>query len=354
MSKRIVGAVIGYGGMGNFHAEKMQSVYGIKLAGVYDIDPARNELARSRGIRAYASREELLADPSIDLVTIATPNDVHKEIAIAALKAGKNVICEKPVAMNSAELDEMIAASEKYGKLFTVHQNRRWDEDFRTIRKICESGDLGRVFRIESRVHGSRGIPEGWREEKEHGGGMILDWGVHLIDQMLGIVYDKKIEKVYCRCDHLTNDEVDDGFQLDLYFEDDLTARIEVGTSHFIQMPRFYMAGMEGAAMVNDWRENCRVVYCTDHTEKDVKPVVTAAGLTKTMAPRDGKTTNEHEIIRPDSDVHNFYRNFVATINGDATQIVTHPQLMRVMKIMEAAFASDAAGKPMEIEDKIV
>ena len=106
--------------------------------------------------------------------------------------------------------------------------------------------------------------------------------------------------------------------------------------------------------MVNDWRENCRVICCTDHTEKDVKPVVTAAGLTKTMAPRDEKTTHEHEILRPDSDVHDFYRNFVATINGDATQIVTHPQLMRVMKIMEAACASDAAGKPVEIEDKIV
>ena len=68
MSKTIVGAVIGYGGMGNFHAGKMQSVRGIKLAGVYDIDPAQNELARSRGIKAYASREELLADPKIDLV----------------------------------------------------------------------------------------------------------------------------------------------------------------------------------------------------------------------------------------------------------------------------------------------
>ena len=125
MSKTIVGAVIGYGGMGNFHAEKMQTVHGIKLAGVYDTDPRQNDLARSRGIKAYASREELLADPQIDLVTIATPNDVHKEIALAALKAGKNVICEKPVAMNSAELDEMIAASEKYGKLMMNESSLR-------------------------------------------------------------------------------------------------------------------------------------------------------------------------------------------------------------------------------------
>ena len=129
-SKVIGGAVIGYGGMGNFHSEKMQTVDGIELIGVYDIDPERNKLAESKGIHAYSTREELLADPRIELVTVATPNDVHKEIVIAALAAGKNVICEKPVSMNSAELEEMIAAANKYGKLFTVHQNRRWDEDY--------------------------------------------------------------------------------------------------------------------------------------------------------------------------------------------------------------------------------
>ena len=102
--KAIGGAVIGYGGMGNFHSEKMQSVKGVKLIGVYDIDPEKNKLAESRGIHAYASREELLADPKIGLVTVATPNDVHKEIVIKALEAGKSVICEKPVSMNSAEL----------------------------------------------------------------------------------------------------------------------------------------------------------------------------------------------------------------------------------------------------------
>ena len=113
----LYGAVIGYGGMGNYHVNKMNSVRGIKVAGIYDIDPAKLELAEANGVKAYKSREELLADEKISLVVVATPNDVHKEIVIDALKAGKNVICEKPVAMDSAELDEMIAASEKYGKL---------------------------------------------------------------------------------------------------------------------------------------------------------------------------------------------------------------------------------------------
>ena len=155
----IGGAVIGYGGMGNFHSEKMQTVDGIELIGVYDIDPERNKLAESKGIHAYSTREELLADPRIELVTVATPNDVHKEIVIAALAAGKNVICEKPGSMNSAELEEMIAAANKYGKLFTVHQNRRWDEDYLTVKKLVDENQLGQIFRIESRVQGSRGIP---------------------------------------------------------------------------------------------------------------------------------------------------------------------------------------------------
>ena len=157
--KIIGGAVIGYGGMGGFHVEKMQTVDGIELLGVYDIDPERQKAAVENGIHAYATREELLADPRIDLVTVATPNDVHKEIVIASLAAGKNVICEKPVAMDSEELQEMIAAAKKYGKLFTVHQNRRWDEDYLTVKKMFDEKTLGNIYRIESRVHGSRGIP---------------------------------------------------------------------------------------------------------------------------------------------------------------------------------------------------
>ena len=182
---------------------------------------------------------------------------------------------------------------------------------------------------------------------------MILDWGVHLIDQMMGIVYDRKVESLYCRCDHITNYEVDDGFKLDLYFEGDLTARIEVGTSHFISMPRFYMTGTNGSAMINNWQENCRVVCCKNWDEKDVVPVVTAAGLTKTMAPRDSKTITESEILRPESDVHDFYRNVCRAIDGKEHQLITHEQLMRVMKLMEACFLSDKLGKPVEVDDHI-
>ena len=342
-------AVVGYGGMGGWHTRYILESDVTELAGIWDIKAERRDLAKERNIFVYDSFDALLADESVDIVTVATPNDVHMPLVIAALEAGKNVISEKPVAMSSDELEQMIAASKRTGKLFTTHQNRRWDKDFLLMKQVYASGELGEIFSIESRVQGSRGIPGDWRKLKAHGGGMILDWGVHLIDQMLQLVNDKKIEKLYCKCDYITNDEVDDGFKLDLYFEGGLTARIEVGTSHFISLPRYYMAGTKGAALVEGWKSNCKVVYCFDENEKDVAPVVTAAGLTKTMAPRDSKTIAEYEIPQPESDVHDFYRNVCAAIDGEAEQIVTHAQLLRVMKVMEAAFRSDSLGAPVEI-----
>ncbi len=345
MKKKVV--VVGYGGMGGWHTEKLLKSDVAELKGVYDIKPERNQLAESRGIYAYPSFEAVLADPEVELVTVAIPNDVHRPVVIQALEAGKNVICEKPVALSSEDLDAMIAAAEKAGKKFAVHQNRRFDVDFLAMKKIHDSGEIGEIFNIESRIHGSRGIPSDWRGQKEFGGGMLYDWGVHLIDQMLQI-YTEKIEKLYCRFENLTNFEVDDGFKLELTFEKGKKAYIEVGTLNFIAMPRFYMQGMKGTAMITDWRENAKVVKCKAWHESDVVPVETAAGLTKTMAPRDSITIDEYEVERPVSDVHDYYRNFIDAIDGKAEQLVTHAQMRRVLKVMEAAFKSVELGQVID------
>lgn len=332
-------AVIGYGGMGGWHTQHLLESDVCNLAGIYDIKEERSELARSRGIRAYSSREELLSDPSIDMVTVAIPNDSHKEVVMAALDAGKNVICEKPVALSVQDLQDMVDCANRNHRLFSVHQNRRWDVDYLAMKQLHDSGEIGRVINIESRIHGSRGIPSDWRGEKEHGGGMLYDWGVHLIDQILQIM-DGKVTHVYCQFDHITNKEVDDGCKLYLTFEDGATALIEVGTLNFIAMPRFYMRAEKGTALISDWREKCKVVKCKHWHESEVIPVQTAAGLTKTMAPRDAVTVDSYELERPASDVHDYYRNFTAAIDGKETQLVTHAQMLRVLSVIEAAFAS--------------
>ena len=149
------------------------------------------------------------------------------------------------------------------------------------------------------------------------------------------------------------NTFLENGDYYDIYFEEGLVARVEVGTSHFISLPRHYMNGTNGTAIVRGWGKDCEVVCCKNWEDKDVIPVVTAAGLTKTMAPRNKETITEYSIPSPKSDVHDFYRNYCLAVDGKAEQIVTHKELMRVMKVMEAAFESDAAGKPVEFKDTI-
>lgn len=347
--KKMKVAVVGYGGMGGWHTEKLLKSDVAELAGIYDIRRERNELAESRGIHAYGSLRELLQDSEVELVTVAVPNDAHEDVVVKALNAGKNVICEKPVALSLESLNRMIEAAEKNHVHFSTHQNRRWDVDYLAMKQVHDSGELGKVINIESRIHGSRGIPSDWRGEKVHGGGMLYDWGIHLIDQMLMIFGFENVESVYCICDHITNQEVDDGFRLDLNFKNGQRATVEVGTYNFIAMPRFYMRAEKGSALITDWREEAQVVKCTHWHESEVLPVETAAGLTKTMAPRDGITTDTYRVPKPQSDVHDYYRNFIATIRGEATQCVTYDQMRTDLRVIFAAFESAKEGKIVKL-----
>ncbi|MDD4326956.1 MAG: Gfo/Idh/MocA family oxidoreductase [Eubacteriales bacterium] len=349
IDSKFAAAIVGFGGMGNWHGEILKDFDDLFCAGVYDIDPARLEYAGGLGLKAYGSLDEVLKDPGIDIVVIATPNDLHKEIALKAMRSGKNIVCEKPVTLSSADLREMIDCANECNVLFTVHQNRRWDEDYLTMKNIFESKTLGDVFNIESRVHGSRGIPGDWRGRKSQGGGMVLDWGVHILDQLLQMI-PGKVKTVYGRMNHVTNYEVDDGFRIIMTFESGITALAEVGTSNFISLPRWYMQGENGTAVIEDFSCKGKIVSITNWDLKDAVPVKTAAGLTKTMAPRTEETIKESVLPEIKSDIHDFYRNVVGTISGKSTSLIKHEELMRCMKLMEAAFRSDESGQIVDFE----
>ncbi|MBR4072304.1 MAG: Gfo/Idh/MocA family oxidoreductase [Clostridia bacterium] len=347
MKKRV--AVIGYGGQGAWHCSKILSSDVVELAGIYDIKDNRRQAAKDNDIFVYASNEAIFADSSVDIVVVATPNDVHEDLVVNALKSGHNVICEKPVALSVDEFDRMVKAQNDSGKLLSVHQNRRWDVDFLGVKSVIESGEIGEVIRIESRIHGSRGIPSDWRCEKAPGGGMILDWGVHLIDQMLKLV-EEKIVGINCVVTNITNKEVDDGFRLEIDFESGKTAHVEVGTYNFISMPRFYMQCENGSLYLTDWQQKAHVAKLTRWIEKDVTPVQNAAGITKTMAPRDSLTLDEYDIDIPTSDVHNFYRNFCEAVDGKTEQFIKNCEVRRVLSVMEACFTSAQQHQTLKVD----
>lgn len=185
-------AVIGYGLAGVvFHAPLVAATPGMRVAAIVTSDPARQARARQDFPEAniYDTADALFAHASdLDLVVVAAPNRAHVPLGIAALEARLPVVIDKPVAPTSAEAERLVAAAERAGKFLVVFQNRRWDNDFLTVRRLIENDLLGRVTRFESRFERfAPTLKGGWRERPapEEAGGLLFDLGAHLIDQAM-------------------------------------------------------------------------------------------------------------------------------------------------------------------------
>jgi len=345
MSEFFGTAIIGYGGMGRGYHRKWLNgptlgAKGFRLCGIWDIDPERCRLAEEEdGVHAYASEEELLADENVKMIVAAVPNDQHFGVCTRAMKAGKGVICEKPCPMSSEELRLMRQCAEENGVVFTVHQNRRWDADFHTVKNAIASGALGEVYRIESKVYGSRGIPGDWRKLKACGGGMILDWGVHLLDQAQQYTKGKKLLSLYCETEYAHGGECDDGFTVTLKYEGGLTYFIEVKTNNYIEAPRWYVAGKDGTLILENWNCDGRIVHKVCEID-DAAPIQAATGLTKTMAPRTKESIETIPLQVAKTDVSEFYINVRAAIEDGAELIVKPWEVAETTEIMEAMFRS--------------
>lgn len=344
--------IIGFGGMAGHHFTQLaKGNTKVRIKGVFDINPERMAAAREKGLYCYKSREEMLEDPEIDIVLVAATNDVHKEIAIDALLHKKHVLCEKPVTTKASDLEEIMAVAQKEGLVFTVDQNRRKNKDFVLMRKCVEDGMIGKPYVFESRVEGSRGLPAGWRETKALGGGMMYDWGVHLIDQLMYMI-DEPVVNVFCKMYSVNYPEVDDNFRLTMTFKSGITAHIEVSTNNFISHPRWYVLGTEGTLQIDDWSCEGKIIKPLsreDQWGQEIEKI--KAGPTKTMAPRDPSTVEIINLSEPENVEDNLdpvYRQMVAAIEGGELEIKPE-QTLRVVKVMEAAFLSADTGDAVKI-----
>lgn len=336
-------AIIGFGGMGGWHYKNIKErIKDIEVVGAYDIRPEIQEKIEEKGLKVYRSLEEVINDPQIDIVTIATPNNFHKDIAITCMRNSKHVICEKPVTMNAKELEEVIAVRDETGKLFSVHQNRRWDKDYVIVKKIAEENSIGKFCMIESRVQGSRQAMHGWRAYKENGGGMLLDWGVHLIDQLLYLV-DVPLIHVYAHLFSLYSKEVDDNLKIMLKFENGMSALVEVATNCFINQARWHLTGEEGTATVEDWDCNGKIVKLNtqEALQWDDEIVYTEAGPTRTMAPRPSETTLNLPLPEVITSWTDYYENIASVLKGEEKLLVRPEECLRAMKVIDLIFESD-------------
>ncbi|WP_099221692.1 Gfo/Idh/MocA family protein [Listeria costaricensis] len=345
-------ALIGYGGMGKQHLKRLENVSEIAVLGVYDIKSAKKQAAKEQGWNIFETWEEVLRDPAVEILILATPNETHAPLAIEAMHHGKEVICEKPATLSVAEFDQVTQAAKETGRHFMVHQNRRWDENYRIIQQLKEEDRLGEIFSVESRVQGSRGIPDDWRRLKENGGGMLYDWGVHLIDRILLLFRETKPVSIFADLSYVLGHEVDDGFRIRLAFKNGARALLEVGTVNFIQTPEWYVCGKIGTAVIEDYELHGRYITLNGKLAKEAQPIETGAGLTKTMAPRNDGSTTEFSLPYVQTDVTDFYRNFVEVIDGHAEPVVKNEEVRQVLHLIELAFQSAATNQVILIESE--
>ncbi len=335
--------VIGYGTMGSWHAENINSrIEELEVIGIYDIDPEKCEKAKENGLKVFESAEAMLAS-DIDLVIIATPNNFHKYYSILAMESGKHVVCEKPACMDCEELEEVIAVSEKTGKLYTVHQNRRFDSDYAKMKEIIDRDMLGKLFFLDSRLYSNRGSSGGWRSTYEAGGGTLYDWGIHLIDQVLCLI-DSEPKYVSAQLQSVRFPKVDDVCRVNITFENGVRAQIIADLWCYIDEPRWHLSGDDGTATIYKWFGKEGKVIKANIKEVDWEQgcVYTPNGLSRTMWPRPKQEITELPIPEPEKMPRweDYYENVIAVIEGKAEPIVTHNQVRKSMKVMMAAFES--------------
>ena len=250
-------AVIGYGFIGRRHVQTLIHSEEADCVAVCDREEKRRNEVRELfpDMPVYENAEKMYAEQKLDGVIIAANNNQHKKLVIQAAEAGVHIICEKPAALTVKDFDEMLEAARKAGVTFTVHQQRRFDKDFQTVKRCYDENRLGGIYTIQSSLYGYNGNMHDWHVYKDEGGGMLYDWGVHLIDQILYMV-NSRLVSVYADVRNVINKEVDDYFKIILRFENRVTAEIELGT-YFLSDQKdwferhWFVGGNKGSMYVN-------------------------------------------------------------------------------------------------------
>ena len=333
--------IIGFGYMGHFHYEKTEHFDDVEVVAVFDNNEEKRSDAQKKGVRVYDSLDDFLKE-ELELVVIATPNQWHAPYAIASMKAGKNVLCEKPATMSVKEIEDVIACSKETGKFFTVHQQRRFDRDYRALCDVINSGAIGNVTTIESKVLGERGVCFGWRGDPESGGGMLYDWGVHLIDQMLQLYPDEQVTSVYARIMSILTPAVDDSFEINMKLTNGVCIKVTVTTFALEKLPRWFVFGDRGTLRIEE-------IMKTDGRARRIKGDVQGfdsvvgkknLGPSRTMAPLKPEFLEEIEIPEEEDMTMEYWTNLVNALRNGTPLHVTTDQILRQMKIVEASFKS--------------
>jgi len=330
-----------------FHAPILSHHQGFELAKV--LERSKSELKdfypESVSVKTF---NELIDDNSIELIVVNTPDNTHFEYAQKALKAGKHVVVEKPFTRTVAQGEELINLADKHGKVLSVFQNRRWDGDFLTIKKILENEYLGRLVEFESYYMRYRNFiqPDTWKESAVHGIGVAYNMGSHMVDQAVALFGIP--EAVWADIDKMrSGSEIDDYYHIRLIYPD---VKVTLKASLLVreEVPRYTLHGAKGSFLK----------YGLDPQEEMLKKggYPTMPGWGKEPESRWGILNTEINGVHIRGKVETcagnyaaYYDNIYAAIRKRAELEVTAEQALIVIHLINSAFESSRSGMNVEI-----
>lgn len=341
--------LVGFGLAGRvFHAPLISSVEGLELAAVVQ---RSSNLAAERypGTTLYRSVEELLADSSIKLIVVATPNDTHFPIAMQALEAAKNVVIDKPVALASAQVAELVELAGGLGLHVIPFHNRRWDGDFRTIETILREKALGSLVHFESNFDRWKPEPSSraWKDDSGQGG-ILFDLGTHIVDQALTLFGPPESVGAEVRRER-DGEGANDSFTIRLHYYTGFSVALSANCLASLARPRFYLRGSRG----NYWK------WGLDPQEDSLSQI------THIEAPNWGKDAPEHWgslrvdvdggiVTHPVETAPGDYRLFYAAVRdallGTAESPVAGIDAWRTARVLEWAIESAHTHRDVECD----
>jgi len=336
-------ALFGYGLAGSaFHAPLIAATKGLELSAIVTSNKERVAKAKSDYPEAkiIADGEEIFRNAqSFDLVVIATPNKLHVPLAEKALKHGLSAVIDKPFATSAKEAEALIAQHKKSGKLLTVFQNRRWDNDFLTVQKLIREGKLGQIRRFESRYERFR--PEinqdAWREagSADDAGGLLFDLGSHLIDQAV-VLFGRPLQ-VYAELPkRRSGAQVDDDSFVALTFDNGVIAHLWMSLTAREKGQRYLINGTNGSYVKDnlDPQENdLRAGLRPGNGNWGIEPESQWGTLSYE---EDGQTISQKVESTP-GNYPDFYKQVFEAITNNGKSPVDLAEALTVMQCLEAA-----------------
>lgn len=345
--------IIGYGLSGRvFHAPFVDLIEGFELTAISTSNQAAADMIGKRYplTEVVPGAEAIVNNPDIDLVIVTSPNTVHFKWAKEALLAGKHVVVEKPFTNTTQEADELIALSEKQGKILTAYHNRRFVSDTKTVKKILASGLIGEVTDYETHFDRFRPEPRPsgyWREDTLPGSGIFYDLGSHLIDQALHL-FGLPLAVTARITTQRKWANTDDCFDVKLHYPS-FTATLKSSMLARIPGPTFQIHGTKGSF----------VKYGLDVQEENLSKGMTPDTADWGKEPENiwGKLNTEWEGVKiqavvesENGDYREYFINLRDAIRGLAQPAVKPEEARDVIRIIELAFMSSAENRTVDFQ----